>query len=500
MDTIPSLASTVLVVDDDEDALKLVCTVMKKNGMSVLSATNGRDAVKLAEKNWKLIDTFILDIMMPGDLDGYGVCDLLHANPHTRNIPIIILSAKSSSSDMTRSFESGAFQHITKPYDLQYLIAVVKSMIRLRRLERDAAVNAEKYQAIVDNSPLETLLISPDSNILEMNTTFRRNFPAARIGDNPFGIIYSQLLTSMEEHPVQKALATGKSQSGIVKGEHHDRTVYRQVFIAPLKDQDGNITALVDITQDVTKQKELEESQFRQIERHKRALHQQDILAQHLMDVRRQLEMKNKELEEANVKLEVANNNLEIAKAELERLSITDQLTGLYNRRFFDQAFDSELRRSSRYQHPLSVLMFDIDHFKLVNDTHGHPAGDRILQEFAAILKKHLRETDIIARYGGEEFVAILPETDIRIATIIGERLRQSIADNETHYSEKTIKITVSIGVTSQCGPSLNANVLLASADAALYQAKAAGRNHVIAAKGSYVGEVNENDRRAEVS
>lgn len=463
-------SATVLLVDDDEDALQLLQVVMSRAGYAALTATTGVEAVEMAKSQAEKLDTIVLDLMMPGELDGYDVCDRLQESEATSPIPVIVLSACGSSMEITRSYAAGAVQHLTKPYDIQHLLAVIASMIRLRRSERDLARAAKKYRAILDNNPIEMLLLDHDLHILEMNRAFRDSFPQARIGDVPAEIIYDISPFETETNPLEEAVRTGSPQSGVVHGISRGRTVHRRVQVVPLVNADGEVDQLVDITEDVTEQVELEERLRRQIDRHNRAIQQQDLMAEGLMKVQRQLRGKNQELE--------------TARDMLQRLSITDDLTGLLNKRRFDEIIANETKRSNRYGHSLSLLMMDIDHFKKVNDTHGHPAGNVVLQELAKIISFQLRDTDSIVRYGGEEFVAVLPETPLETAQQIGERLRATMEEHPFVLPDgKTIHCTISIGVAAGTGESADGERLLAKADEALYEAKNTGRNRVCLAE-----------------
>lgn len=160
---------------------------------------------------------------------------------------------------------------------------------------------------------------------------------------------------------------------------------------------------------------------------------------------------------------------------KLERLSITDKLTGVFNRVKFDAVLETEIQRSVRFQHPFSVIMLDIDHFKQVNDIHGHQAGDAVLTEIARLLQANTRETDILGRWGGEEFIIICPQTDINGALGLAKNLCRII--NEHNFPIVQHK-TASFGVTAY-QPGDHAESLVARADAALYQAKHNGRNQV---------------------
>ncbi len=178
--------------------------------------------------------------------------------------------------------------------------------------------------------------------------------------------------------------------------------------------------------------------------------------------------------------LDRVHRALEKKNLELEHLSRTDPLTGLFNRRYFEERFAAEFVRSERYRVPLTCVMLDIDYFKKLNDTHGHQAGDAALREVSAAIRQTLREVDLIARYGGEEIVAILPETAPLQGRQVAERLREEIAALKIARGEKILGVTVSIGVATYPVPGIeNHEGLLRTADDALYKAKAAGRNRV---------------------
>lgn len=171
--------------------------------------------------------------------------------------------------------------------------------------------------------------------------------------------------------------------------------------------------------------------------------------------------------------------------ALLEHENITDALTGLRNRRFLDLRLAEEMSRAERYRQPVSVLLLDIDHFKSVNDTCGHAAGDKVLAEVARIVRDTVRKTDLAARYGGEEMAVIAPQTPLSTAVMLAERLRRNI---ETKAGEAVPEIavlgrpiTVSIGVAKSSNPPESASKLLWRADSALYEAKGGGRNKVVA-------------------
>jgi diguanylate cyclase (GGDEF)-like protein len=194
---------------------------------------------------------------------------------------------------------------------------------------------------------------------------------------------------------------------------------------------------------------------------------------------------KNRELDSKNRELDRANKELAQRREELLALSRTDALTGLFNRRYFEERMHEEYTRSRRYGSPLSLVMLDIDHFKRVNDTFGHPFGDEVLRTVARTARARLREVDFLARYGGEELCALMPETEPPDALRVCERVREAIEELQWEHRTvdgvlHTVRCTASVGLASVPSPTLgSAEELLRAADDSLYAAKGAGRNRV---------------------
>ncbi len=181
--------------------------------------------------------------------------------------------------------------------------------------------------------------------------------------------------------------------------------------------------------------------------------------------------------------LDLKNRELELANKRLKKLSITDGLTELFNHRHVHQLLHDEFERSLRTGEPVAVAMMDLDRFKNINDTYGHPTGDVILYETARIIKETAREIDMPGRYGGEEFIAILPGTEEDAASHFAERVRQAVESHVFRDGATEIRMTVSCGVASFPGDGIDSpESLLKAADEALYQAKHGGRNQVICA------------------
>ena len=170
---------------------------------------------------------------------------------------------------------------------------------------------------------------------------------------------------------------------------------------------------------------------------------------------------------------------LEKVREEINALAITDELTHTFNRRYFMKVIEHELERAKRYQHALSLIIFDIDNFKVVNDTYGHLCGDAVLQELSQACHAIIRHCDVLARFGGEEFILLLPETDQASALQVATKLCRLIAGHVIEFKGMHIQVTISAGVTT-CNPTTaTLDELLTRADQALYQAKRLGKNRL---------------------
>ena len=185
---------------------------------------------------------------------------------------------------------------------------------------------------------------------------------------------------------------------------------------------------------------------------------------------------------EALINMELAVRDLTSTNERLEQLLMVDEKTGLYNFREFQRRLKAEWSRAERYGVPLSLVFFDLDHFKGINDTLGHPAGDKILEEFSMLATGGARANDIAARYGGEEFAVILPHTELGMALRVAERIRRAVDAFTFNADDREAHVTVSGGVATYPGSQGidSMDALVRAADAALYRAKDQGRNRIV--------------------
>jgi diguanylate cyclase len=202
-----------------------------------------------------------------------------------------------------------------------------------------------------------------------------------------------------------------------------------------------------------------------------------------LRQARLALEKSTLDLENANEALKLRLNDINHLQEQLREQAHRDPLTGQYNRRYLDTTLQREMFRAAREQLPITLLMVDIDHFKAINDSHGHPVGDEVLRQIGLILATHARSHDVVCRYGGEEFLLMLPQLPSTLALQRAEQLRRAAKTHVFSTEAGDIRVTLSVGVATYPDNGQTVDELLRSADHALYQAKREGRNRVVQAQ-----------------
>ena len=450
------MSARVLVVDDVEANVKLLEAKLSSEYFDVLSAYNGRRALEIADS--ELPDVILLDVMMPR-MDGFEVCRHLKANPRTVDLPVVMVTALSDVANRLRGLEVGADDFLTKPVNDIALFARVRSLARLKRMMEELRLREgicgrfAGRDLVTDEGPgrARILLIEEDRfAAARMTETLRAGHTvtcaatcaeAQKLVEGGIELIIAGLSVTSDE-PLRLVTQCRASEA------------YRQLPILLIGD-DGDLNRLA-------KGLELGANDYlvRPVDRN-------ELLARTGTQVRR------KRLQD----------RLQQNYQRSFSLALTDELTGLYNRRYLFAHLDELMERINQGGASAAVLLFDIDHFKKVNDTHGHAAGDGVLRELAARSTNSVRSVDLVARLGGEEFAVVMPETDITSAAEVAERLRLAVAIDRfvVRASGKELDITISVGVAAaEAGD--DRDRLLARADKALYGAKTAGRNRVIIA------------------
>jgi two-component system cell cycle response regulator len=456
------MSARVLVVDDILPNIKLLEAKLLGEYYDVVTAQNGEEALrKVTETN---PDIILLDVMMPG-MDGFEVCRRLKADPATAHIPVVMVTALTDSQDRVKGLENGADDFLSKPVNDTALMARVRSLVRLK-------MTVDEWKAR-ENTASQLGVVDTNATVMTMPTT---GATILLVEDLSFEITKVKDTLAREQHTVIAA------ESGMLALQAIGQNAFDMIIVSlNLKNEDGlrfcshlrsnEKTRNVPIVMLGNDSDMPRIAQGLEIGAHDyllRPIDRNELLARTRTQIRRK---RFQERLRANYEISLS-------------MALTDTLTGLYNRRYFEVHLQKMLENAKLSRKSLGLLYMDIDHFKKINDEHGHNVGDEVLKVFAARIKDSLRSFDLVARLGGEEFVAILPDINPKLAYQIAERLRAAIADRPIECSAPngSLPVTSSFGGTviepDQADPARIQEILKRS-DEQLYNAKHDGRNNV---------------------
>ncbi|HVP86222.1 MAG TPA: PleD family two-component system response regulator [Rhizomicrobium sp.] len=453
------MTARVLVVDDILSNVKLLEAKLTAEYFEVVTGFNGMEAIAKTEECAP--DIILLDVMMPG-MDGFEACRRIKSNPKTAHVPVIMVTALDQPSDRVAGLEAGADDFLTKPVDDAALFARVRSLVRLKMMTDELRMRESTGQSMGLIDPAETLIESAPSGRILI------------IEDRPESVAWFNNALK----PANEVAAVDTFEEALVRVKGGDYDLI--VVSLGMRGFDGlrlcsqlrslpegrNVPILV-VVSEGERRKLTQALEMGVNDYLTRPVDKNELTAR----VRTQLRKKR-----------YADRLRHNVQLSLE-MAITDQLTGLHNRRYMERHLSNLISNAGKTGRPLAFLIMDIDYFKSVNDTYGHDIGDEVLREFAARIGANVRGIDLACRYGGEEFVVVMPDTDISFAYAVAERLRRSVEATAFEISRdpKKLNITISIGIASSEGEKDTAEALLHRADQALYRAKRDGRNRVVA-------------------
>jgi two-component system, cell cycle response regulator len=452
------MTARVLVVDDVPANVKLLEARLSAEYFDVTTAVSGQEALNICER--AECDVVLLDVMMP-DMDGFEVCRRLKTGLATHHIPVVMVTALDQPSDRVKGLESGADDFLTKPVSDVALIARVRSLSRLKMMTDELRMRAVTSREIGIESPEREALAEAGRNGRILMVDDR---PA--LSDRIQSMLADEHAVDVERDPSEALFHAAEGNYDLVivslDLESFDGLRLCSQLRSLERTRNVPILAIAEADNNARLVRALEIGVNDYLVR---PFDKNEILAR----VRTQIRKKRyTERLRDNVQLSI-------------EAAITDALTGLYNRRYMETHVGTLVDQAIARDKPLSVLVLDIDYFKSINDSHGHDAGDDVLQDFAFRIRKSIRGIDLACRYGGEEFVVVMPETDMAVATMVAERLRRRIASEPFPIQKgaRTIEVTISIGIAA-LAPGDTAAAVIKRADQALYRAKRDGRNRVV--------------------
>jgi two-component system, cell cycle response regulator len=451
--------ANILIVENEIDNFQTLSNLLVKEGYRIRQAIDRKTALSAIAK--MLPDLILLQIETP-PTNGYEVCQQLKAKETTQEIPIVFLGNSSEKIDIPRVFEVGGADYIAHPERIEEAIARIQTHLKLSYLQKQLQqrdrphLNLQLIDRAIAASPNVVVIADaqvPDCPIIYVNPKFEQmtGYSASEVIGKNCRFLQGTDTKQPGLNAIRQALREQKECRVVLRNYRKDGTLFwNDLSISPIRNEAKEVTHFIAVQTDITEYKRMEQ------ERQK---------------YQSSLQQMNMELYQLN--------------QTLHRLANLDGLTGVANRRRFEEHLDQEWRRMFREKAPLSIILGDLDYFKRYNDTYGHLEGDDCLKVVASAITRVVnRPADLVARYGGEEFAIILPSTPSEGAMQVAQSIRQEIQKLKIPHQASAVGeyVTMSLGIATKIPDrEILAKELIEAADKALYQAKEQGRNCAVA-------------------
>jgi two-component system cell cycle response regulator len=450
------MSARILVVDDVDVNVRLLEAKLTIEYYDVLSCNDGATALTIAAEHQP--DLILLDVMMPG-MDGFETCRRLKAQAETRHIPVVLVTALDGRQDRIRGLEAGADDFLTKPIDDVILFARVKSLTRLKQVMDELREREESGRRLGVDSDKAARLRSEGGRVLIVDDDMRQ-------AEKMSAELSGEHRVTIESDP-EAALVAAKGALDLIIVNVAAAGFDGLRIVAQAKSGDARRAPILAVVEPAERPRMVKALELGAADILPRPIDTEELSAR----VRTQIRRKRY----TDFLRQKLDSSMEMA--------VTDALTGLHNRRYMTSQLQALVGRAAQGGAQVAALVLDIDHFKSVNDSFGHDAGDEVLVEFAVRLATNVRAVDLPCRMGGEEFVVVMPGASLEDAGRVAERIRRDVASAPFRVmgGKEQITITISIGVSATTGDGDTPEGLLKRADEGVYEAKAAGRNKVIA-------------------
>ncbi len=465
----------ILVIDDDREGRYALAEVLRSEGYEVIVAEEGEEGLRVVRSEHPSL--VITDILMP-EMDGFRLLREIRKDASLKNLPVIFYTGTYiDNKDRELAREIGASEFLIKPVAPSEIVKTVKELLESRekggpsvqpppsieepvflKLYNERLVNKLKskivesersriyIEHIMESIADGVIVIDRDYRIVQANSAAAASLGKEKsdmAGRTCYDVIHQRRSPCEPPDVICPLVQIFERTAKIVNVLHTHLDAagnerYIEITASPMRDGSGEVFAMVETYRD-------------------------------LMD---------KKAEDELVKLVKRLNE---AQTHLKHMTITDELTGLRNRRYIVERLEEEYQHAKRSGQPLSLIMLDIDHFKDINDVHGHLFGDVVLRVVSLRIRDSLRKHDVVGRVGGEEFLILSPDSDRNDSLIVAERIRKIVHDEPISDGAREARVALSAGVAVLDESDTSADSLFSRADTALYKAKQEGRNRVVA-------------------